>query len=350
MVAHRADWFARNTTAAEKAAYERIRQHDTEPPTFPSPDLDELLAEPDPEYDWIVEGLIERGDRTILTGAEGVGKSTLSRQIAVAVASGLHPFTFEPIVPVRTLLVDVENGRRHVKRKLRALRQAAGDEYRGILRIETLTGGLDLTTQTDASRLAKLVDANRAELLVIGPVYKLAMGDPSDEPTARTVAARLDRLRVDFGCALLLEAHSPHSQNGTRAQRPYGASLWMRWPEFGIHLDANGKLAHWRGPRDEREWPRRLVRSEPWPFAVADDAPAPDGTFRPTCLMERASRRLEALTASGTQPTKSALAGETTGKRAAVMLAVDMLVVDGFAALDGAKHLRSVKPYREATP
>src|SRR5690606_18474248 len=33
----------------------------------------EFLAEPDPEYDWLIPGLLERGDRVILTGQEGRG-------------------------------------------------------------------------------------------------------------------------------------------------------------------------------------------------------------------------------------------------------------------------------------
>lgn len=37
--------------------------------------IKEFLAVPDEEYDWIVPGLLERGDRLILTGQEGAGKA-----------------------------------------------------------------------------------------------------------------------------------------------------------------------------------------------------------------------------------------------------------------------------------
>lgn len=316
------------------------------------PELDELLAEPDDEYDWLVENLVERGDRVIVTGGEGDGKSTLLRQIAVMVASGMNPFTHAPITPVRCLLVDAENGRGHVKRKLRSLRMAAGDTYEaGFLRVEIASGGVDLTTRKGADDLLEQVEMTGADLVVIGPLYKLASGDPIDEQTARSVAAALDRVRVDAGCALIIEAHSPHAQNGTRPPRPYGASLWMRWPEFGIHLGKSGVLTHWRGPRDERAWPARLRRGGEWPWTVAPDEQtvADDGTFRPTHLMERTSRKLESLTAARDLPSRDGLAKTVIGKRQYLLQAIDVLIAENYAERDGTK-LRSLRPYREDQP
>jgi hypothetical protein len=57
-----------------------------------APDLWQFLGTADDEFDWIVPGLIERGDRLMLTGFEGLGKSMLTRQLAVTMAAGLHPF------------------------------------------------------------------------------------------------------------------------------------------------------------------------------------------------------------------------------------------------------------------
>jgi hypothetical protein len=70
--------------------------------------------------------------------------------------------------------------------------------------------------------------------------------------------------------------------------RPYGASLWSRWPEFGIYLSPKGTLTHWRGQRDERAWPEALERSDPWPWAVATAKPdaESDRWSGPTKCME----------------------------------------------------------------
>ncbi|MDP8958289.1 MAG: hypothetical protein M3N51_03605, partial [Actinomycetota bacterium] len=88
----------------------------------------------------------------------------------------------------------------------------------------------------------------------------------------RAVAGHLDRLRASYGVALLLEAHSPYGSGGSGPRRPYGGSLWSRWPEFGLHLAESGVLSHWRGARDEREWPSALTRGGEWPWIAATSA------------------------------------------------------------------------------
>ena len=79
-------------------------------------------------------------------------------------------------------------------------------------------------------------------------------------------------------CALVVEAHAGHGEAGRRRSvRPVGSSLQLRWPEFGYGLvPANDEwpcrevvVKGWRGPRDERDWPKRLTWGEPWPWVTA---------------------------------------------------------------------------------
>jgi replicative DNA helicase len=229
--------------------------------------IDEFCAADEEAYDWLVPGVLERMDRIILTGPEGGGKSTFMRQMSVQLAAGIHPFTGAPIQAVRVLYIDLENSRLHVRRQLNPLRISGGEFDAAYLRVAVRPEGLDLLTEGDRLWLHAAMAEAAPEVMLLGPLYKLAAGDPTEEQVARTVALTLDKFRAEFSCALILEAHSPHANGGKRPERPYGASLWLRWPEFGLHLAKEGHLRHWRGARDEREWPTLLKRGGDWPWS-----------------------------------------------------------------------------------
>jgi hypothetical protein len=236
--------------------------------------IDELLhGEDDDTYDWVIPGLLERQERVIITAEEGAGKSTLLRQIAVQAASGIHPFTLETIAPITVLHIDVENTRRQSRRRYRPMRLQAGHQLEGDrLRIELRTAGLDLTTDTDREWLLDTCRYVQPDLLLIGPIYKLANGDPTEEKSAKPVAMALDLVRDQIDCAIVLEAHAAKAtgvgKGRKRPHEPYGWSGWMRWPEVGVWLDRDGTLSHWRGAREERNWPHNLQRGGTWPWAA----------------------------------------------------------------------------------
>jgi 5S rRNA maturation endonuclease (ribonuclease M5) len=253
-----------------------------------APDLYEFISIVDPPSDWVIPGLLERGDRLIWTGFEGQGKSVIVRQLAVCAAAGVHPFTGEPITTQRVLFIDCENPDRKSRRHFRNLeRIARGNGFpvpEGLLRILQRPAGIDLTREEDAAWLLERVTAHRPDLLVCGPFYRLHAKDTNEETAARTVVSALDAARIKVDCALVTEAHAGHGDGVNRSVRPTGSSLLMRWPEFGYGIkpigeaDENGRARHvavlpWRGPREERHWPRELIwgtHELDWPWIAAD--------------------------------------------------------------------------------
>lgn len=240
------------------------------------PTLADFLAGDDDPEDWVIPGLLAREDRMILTGAEGLGKMMLLRQIAVCAAAGLHPLTFQPVPPQTVLLVDLENPaqimRQTIRRMVETARAKSGrHDVADRVFVERRPEGLNLAEPSNVAWLMKRVTLCDPDILIIGPLYKLMNDNPNDESTARACTVALDLVRTHGRCALMLEAHAGHGSNSMndRPVRPTGSSLWLRWPEFGMGLrksktdDADEfrrvELVAWRGARGERDWPTELI-------------------------------------------------------------------------------------------
>ena len=234
------------------------------------------------EHDWLIPEFLERGDRMLITAAEGAGKSILCGQIAFMAAAGIHPWTGHPVEPVNAAIIDLENSPKLMSRRLAMLRSAAASAGAIIpgerLRIRNLPEGIDLTKRRDQIWLRNRCEANQTQLLVIGPVYRMlagnaSKGDTGGEDQARQVTRALDDIRNQLGITLVMETHSPHGNQFGRDLRPFGSSVWLRWPEFGIGLRKESEncyeIDHWRGARDQRDWPTLLQRhAGRWPWTA----------------------------------------------------------------------------------
>jgi replicative DNA helicase len=249
--------------------------------------LPELIAAAEGAAPWVVLGLVRKDWRVVVVGAEGSGKSTFLRQLAVAPAQGFHPLTFKPIPPIRTLIVDAENPLAAIAETGAVLdvqvRLAAGDHYDAErCKVWSQPGGLDLRDPHDRAALVRELRAQKPQLVVMGPIYKLARAEKGEkyEDIADAVLAVLDKLRTRFGFALVLEGHAPKGQGRRREMSPFGSQRWLAWPEIGISMlqgseddDEDDELSgdvvrpgRFRGDRLGNWWPDELHRGQAWPW------------------------------------------------------------------------------------
>jgi hypothetical protein len=238
------------------------------------------------DYDWVIPGLLERGERVIVVAAEGVGKTMLMRQIAITAGAGIHPFTYQPIRPVVTLTVDLENPEtiiRRMSKKMISDGARTGKQPHNLARLYAKPGGLDLLKAADRALLEKQIEIVQPELICMGPLYKAYIdpGGRTSDAIAVEIARYLDSLRVMYKCAMWFEHHAPLGTTmATRDLRPFGSSVWSRWPEFGISMSPvptgapfTYEVRHFRGARDQRKWPtllRRADKSERFAFTVLE--------------------------------------------------------------------------------
>ena len=251
--------------------------------------MESILSTSDTLSPWVIPDMMRSDWRAIIVAGEGAGKSTLLRQIAICSSQGIDPLRFHVIMPIRVLMVDLENPVEAIKetgaRIVRAVVNKNGGYDDEALRVWMRPGGIDVRTRRDRLALEREVAAHRPDLVIMGPVYKLSQRQPREsyEEATDPVLHILDDLRTRYGFALILEHHAPQANQGAREMRPFGSQRWMAWPELGLGLKK------FRGDRLLNKWPNQLHRGQVWPWvgrwdedpgaAPPDRTPPPDEPF-----------------------------------------------------------------------
>lgn len=245
-------------------------------------DVLDIVVREKSKIEFVVPNVLAKGDRLLLTGLEGHGKSLWLRQFATQVAAGIHPFTHADMDPQKVLVIDAEN---HPDQTLDTWQQLVGlaarhnhPIERGMLTVlEAWDDEVDLTSQEGQAWLLERIHAYHPALVAMGPLYNMSNRDLKDDETVRKIKSIIGQARSISGSAFLLEHHAPHRgpMDKERSVRPYGSSTFLKFPEFGYGLkplEQEGAYA-WERTR----FPR--IRTRQFPEAFRWGAPNTDEWF-----------------------------------------------------------------------
>lgn len=241
---------------------------------------------------FVIPNTLARGDRLLITGFEGHGKSTLLRQIAVQVAAGIHPWTGQQIPPQKVLVIDCENHPDQVIESWQNMVGLCAHNNRPIQRgnltiLEQWDNEVDLTGVDGQAWLNERIHAYNPDLVVMGPLYNMSNRDLKDDETVRKIKKVVNEARGICGTAFIMEHHAPHKGPGDtkRSVRPYGSSTFLKWPDFGYGINpVEGKegVYEWQKTRFPRvrdrvfpeyvRWGKPNAGEFPWVQAHEDQA------------------------------------------------------------------------------
>lgn len=230
-----------------------------------------------PEGREIIPGALAQANVFVLVGPEGHGKSLFLRQFAVKCAAGIHPWTSMPMDPLRVLYIDAENPEFQQKQDWMRLAGLAARHTGEPIPDERLwllsewRHEPDLITPDGQAWLFEKVATYRPDLCIIGPVQNIVGRDVKDDEVVRRLKRTINGARSICGTAFGLEHHAPHRAPGDkeRQMRPYGSSLFMKWPDYGYGL----KPTEDESTYDLYPFRRPRVRSRAWPEQVRWGAP-----------------------------------------------------------------------------
>lgn len=236
-------------------------------------DVLDLITRQREATEWAIEGTLAKGERLLLVGAEGSGKSTLCRQIGVCVSAGLHPFTLDAITPKRVLFIDGEN---HPTQTVDSwtnfvglMARHAHPIERGMLTIlEEWDAERDLTSISGRDWLNERVWAYRPDLVILGPLTNLVQRDLREYEIVHRLRQTINGIRSVCNSAIVMEHHAPLRGGGEaqREYRPYGSGLFLKWPDFGFAMQPTEErgVYEWRKNRGDR------VRGRRWPSVIRE--------------------------------------------------------------------------------
>jgi len=165
----------------------------------------DLLNEVEDETNWLVDELLPSGGFSVITAKPKVGKSTLTKQMALNIARG-EPFLSRAVTQGAVIYLALEDKRAEIRKHLRAMGMTGDDPF------YLYAGGAPLDA---IKRITADIAAIKPVLLVIDTLFRLVRlkdGNAYNEVT--NALDPLIRLARDSGVSILAVHHSRKGDSG----------------------------------------------------------------------------------------------------------------------------------------
>jgi len=187
----------------------------------------------------IIEGILRKGRKMILTGASKAGKSFLLVELAMAMATGTKWIGFK-CKKSKVLYINFEIPKDSFSDRLRAVagaRNTSMETYRGMFDCLSLRGYARQFRQLLPS-LKHKVRKGQYEVVIIDPIYKTLLGDENDAKVVAEFCNALDNLAAETGTTIIFcHHHSKGAGEGMAAQnRSSGSGVFARDPDAIVDL------------------------------------------------------------------------------------------------------------------
>lgn len=234
----------------------------------PIEDFDEVRLSPPPLPEELIEGILRRGHKMLISGSSKAGKSFLLMELCAAIATGGEWLGFR-CRQGRVLYVNLEIDRASAFDRIRRICEAMGlDDLHHNLQVLNLRGRAVPLNELVPRLVARMRDRH-FDAVVIDPIYKVITGDENNASDMGAFCNQFDRLATETGCSVIYcHHHSKGAQGAKRAMdRASGSGVFARDPDAQLDMIElvlsddlknyvrDGNATAWRLESSLREFP-----------------------------------------------------------------------------------------------
>lgn len=244
-------------------------------------DWQALLESPYHAPPWIVEQVLPEKGSVLIAAKEGMGKSILGLQLALAISTGSDFLGFNVPVSHKVLYVQCEGDLGDTAQRGHDMTLMLPSPERGMLswafllkkKINTKAGFEGLRELAEMAGLHEGV-------IFIDPVYPTIRGGMKDDEPAAEWTDNLNRVCHEFKSATVIFEHEHREIRDSMGQRVkeglgeklFGSYVWKAWASYGFEMrHSTGK-----GPLLFQAWKQRrptILSDEPLKLTMVEPSP-----------------------------------------------------------------------------
>lgn len=191
-----------------------------------------------PLADCLIDGILRKGHKMLVSGPSKAGKSFLLLELAIAIAEGSQWLGWQ-CRQGRVLYVNLELDRASCLHRIKDIYEVQGNKKPNIGNLDVWNlRGKSMPMTELAPRLIRRALKRRYSAVIIDPIYKVITGDENSADQMAQFCNQFDKVCSELGCAVIYcHHHSKGEQGQKRAQdRASGSGVFARDPDALIDM------------------------------------------------------------------------------------------------------------------
>ena len=221
--------------------------------------LSDFADNPPEQPEELINGVLRRGHKMLISGSSKAGKSFLLMELSIAISEGTKWLGFQ-CKQGKVLYVNLEIDPASCVNRFLKIYKALGltPKHMDDIVIWNLRGHAVPLDQL-VPKLIRRVRDMRLDAIIIDPIYKVITGDENSASDMAAFCNQFDRICTETSCSVIYcHHHSKGAQGAKRAMdRASGSGVFARDPDAQldmIELELTEEVQNWIAERGASAW------------------------------------------------------------------------------------------------